>query len=362
MSFLRLASVGALVVGGCMGLEDDLEYGEVEQQLGCPSWICGENSPHIVANYPFHELPEKFNMETAEGYTITGVKKGGVWYPRLDIDRAKIFLKDSVGNILLAGPGLVGVEIRVQHTDGAGTKTFFALKIMSVGSTPFYADNNGVAANPLHETYIVHKSPVIGGPGGPPTNEWRNLCSNPTQDRTETLNMPGDHMVFFEGDRIDKVTKRYVGIDDTWFNLGCAGHTLAKMALSGHTESGKHAGYITTVSERQTLMKMFVADYCGLGVPFTVSGQALQWMDRKGWMKYSSPWWMLGHEGRWGPNGITCMDQPRVDANGTPASFAEFGNSVLDEMGAICGAAAMPPPCAGSVLFLDGHHLNSANP
>lgn len=105
---------------------------------------------------------------------------------------------------------------------------------------------------------------------------------------------------------------------------------LAKLQLTGHTEVAKLAGFNTTISHRQTMLKMLSADYCGTGKPFTVAGQRLEWKDDRGTMKLPSHL-QSEVEARWTPQGAACLGVPRVAAHPTPASTAEFGDE-LDEI------------------------------
>src|SRR5262249_31439197 len=108
---------------------------------------------------------------------------------------------------------------------------------------------------------------------------------------------PVEHSaIAFAGDRYDPVQKI---VTDTvrgtqWFNLACAGTATAKVHLVRHTNAGAwspstwHPGvditspgapYHTAPQLRQAMLKMFAADYCGSGFPFTVDGQPLLYDD-----------------------------------------------------------------------------------
>jgi hypothetical protein len=170
------------------------------------------------------------------------------------------------------------------------------------------------------------------------------------------------HSLVFEGERIDPTTKTInPTIDTSWFNIGCAGHALAKMAVNAQTEAAKLAfGFNTTIADRQTFLKMVTGDYCGGGHSFTVSGQPLQWTDWRGYTQYVSSPINLALEARWTPSGAACLNQPRVEANPTMLGQQLFPNGIKTEIINTCGA--LPPPCAGSVTFFDNKLFLSANP
>ena len=92
--------------------------------------------------------------------------------------------------------------------------------------------------------------------------------------------------VIFRGDRYDEKAKTVneTGGTDTWFNIACAGTTVAKMHLLRHTWAGNRDGRRpTSENQRQAVLKMLVADYCGNGKPFTVDGHPLVYAYNKAW-------------------------------------------------------------------------------
>jgi hypothetical protein len=159
------------------------------------------------------------------------------------------------------------------------------------------------------------------------------------------------------------VKKLDTAVDLSWFNLGCAGSTLAKMALTGHTEGARRArAFDTSLSERQTMLKMLSGDYCGHGNAYTVAGQPLNWRDDHGTMKLAAllaqPPLPLVREARWNDKGAACLDKPRVDAHPTPLSDTTFGPDIYDQVMSEC----VLPQCDDSSFEVDGYHLLSATP
>src|SRR5207302_89273 len=154
------------------------------------------------------------------------------------------------------------------------------------------------------------------------TTGFRNVCQNPPSQTDFTgapnpdlLGMDAFHAVVFEGDRIDAWQKTVATtIEASWFNIGCAGSTLAKMQLTGHTHVGLQDGLATTMDQRQTMLKMLAADYCGNGTPYTVAGQPLHWADEYNWMHAMAS---DALEARWTSAGADCLNTPRIEANHT---------------------------------------------
>jgi hypothetical protein len=125
----------------------------------------------------------------------------------------------------------------------------------------------------------------------------------------------------FSGDRYDRVRKTVSSTPpgEAWFNLACAGTTMAKMHLLRHTAAGSFnrqgLDRSTTLDERQAMLKMLTADYCGDGRSFTEDGHHLEYADAGGW--YTNPWGPFNGRGTsfeaiWGPDGAVCLDTPRL--------------------------------------------------
>jgi len=348
---LRLASLlSVLALGaGCVELPDE-SLGATEQAvIDCQPWICGSNSP-VIATYPFHELNIN-GLANDKGFQVISLDKAGIHY-HLSVELGKIV--GRYGSLEIRDAALQGAQIRLRR--GA---QLFAIQISGVGSVWTFAKLAGSSRQ--LQTYQLDVGEIIGG--APPTR-WVNLCSNPpSRDNADVLGMNTFHSLVFEGERIDRDAKTIsTALDPSWFNIGCAGHTLAKMAINGQTEAAHQAfGFDTTILERQAFMKMLVADYCGTGTAWTVSGQPLQWTDWRGYTQYVASPANLELEARWSPNGAVCVNTPRVAANPTALGTAYFGNDIALQILLACGPKT-PPACNGSVTSFDSQVLLSANP
>jgi hypothetical protein len=344
-SFLVVVVAAA---GGCTLSAESTSV--VEQAASCPIWQCGNNSPEI-AGHGFHELHEA-GIPNAEGFRIEAFQKligGSLATFRVDVTDGRLRGVRRQGT--LQGAALVGATLRVRRD-----ANMYLVRISGVYPQPFWAKASG---SPQLEAYLLEWAQTTDGINPVATVGWSNVCSKAGMDDTnpDLLGMWGEHSVLFEGDRIDAAAKTVYGFDASWFNIGCAGHALAKMQLTGHTHAAKSAGFVTTPAQRQTILKMFVADYCGTGTPFTVAGVRLSWMDSNGWMAHAP--FLTDVEARWSKHGAKCLNTPRVDANPTADSVAAFP----DIRGAIATECRRPPPCAESDPHdLDGMHLISANP
>ena len=367
--FLRISTIAVVVLGlgaGCVnGDVDAPQASSVEQDiLTCQEFMCGTNSPQI-AEFGFWDLnlPTIFGTWGAPNnkglQVVEFIQGAGAYLPRVTRGRLLAAPTTTVApyNVTLSGSGLVGGFFLLVKDN-----RLFKLRVAEVNQVASWAQPTS-GPHVMLETYKLDWTEFKNGWG-----DFRNVCINPpSRENPDTLGMVGAlsfHTLLFEGDRIDADLKLDTGIDRTWFNLGCAGSALAKMALTGHTEGARDAGTLfTTLAERQTMLKMLTGDYCGTGTAFTVAGQPLNWADDHGTMKLIQQPAQLVREARWTPTGAACLDKPRVDVHPTATSEQVFGVNVniYNLAVTMCGSR-MPPPCDDNTLDNDGYHLLSATP
>jgi ADYC domain len=339
------------VVFGCV----DGEPTESSQQaplMNCQGGDCPTNSP-VISTYSFHELSMLPSVSNQEGVTIQSFLINHVAH-ELVVKNGRLY--GRLGNVTLSGAQLVGAQLWLR---AAGLQ--FVVRISGVRSVPMWANRVPAQAPPKIEAYLLEWTPTSGAPPGPEA-QWRNLCADAQlpSDAPDLRGVPSYLSFVFEGERINTTTKQIYGYDPTWFNIGCAGHLLMKMVLMGHVEAARALGYVTTMDQRRTIMKMFAADYCGTGYAFTVPGIALQWQDDRQWVRYSAPLANLKMEARWTPTGAACLNLPRVTANPTASSLAAWPLGVEREIDARCAIRSVP--CSSDVQVFEGAHLVTANP
>src|SRR5262249_20924540 len=110
------------------------------------------------------------------------------------------------------------------------------------------------------------------------------------------------------------------GAGDTWFNVACAGGAPAKMHLLRHTFAGNaDAAHATSEDQRQAVMRMLVADYCGNGVAHTQDGVPLLFSYDQDWQPIYRQKVAAGIqiEAIWSPTGAVCLNTPRNGLNRT---------------------------------------------
>jgi ADYC domain len=365
--YLRASLLAATILGaGCMTGDADPPPRTVQQDIGgCDAWMCGSNSPQI-AEFGFWDLNTPLNAHTPgkandAGLSLVRFEKGaGRYLPR--VVKGKLIAQPITSlppfNVALTGSSLVGGALLLR----TGARQF-KIQVDATGTVKSWAQPTDPAAPQVWlESYLLDWSEMA--PDGS-YERFVNMCSHPGErDDTGMTGPLAFQTLLFEGDRISATKKTIYDVDTTWFNLGCAGSALAKMALTGHTEAARQAQTFTTDPlQRQTILKMFAGDYCGDGTPFTVAGQPLNWADDRGTMKMpallASPPRPVVREARWTPDGAACLDKARVDAHWTLLGAQTFAANgpVIDQVLARCPNLK---PCDDNTLDVDGYHLITA--
>lgn len=362
---VRISSLVVAVLGaGCM-----TDAGEPAAIKGspltgdCDAFMCGTNSPQI-AEFGFWDLKLPTTVDVPGqrnnvGLQVLRFEKNTVHYlPRVHGGRLSAI--DPATGAVLSGSALINGWLYLQNVTSTGTR-FFRLRVVDVSSVGSWAVLNGQSV--ALESYTLDWAEFQNGSFGRINT---NVCKNPPERTSpDLLTMTGDNIyrtLLFEGDRIDAAHKLDTGVDVSWFNLGCAGSALAKMALTGHTQASQVTQtFFTTLAERTTMLKMLTADYCGDGMPFTVAGQSVDWRDDHGTMQFydTNPPEPPVLEARWTSSGAVCLSGPRVDVHWSQLGSTTFGTDVRDQVLAHC-PQRMLQPCPDSSFATDGYHLLTA--
>jgi hypothetical protein len=371
----RFSALCAVVLGaGCLPVDasERAANGQVQQPLAadCDEYMCGTNSPQI-AELGFWDLqvPPAYGVPGAAnpaGLQVILFWKNAPYLPRVRGGRlfADPVLSTPPYNVQLSSASLIGGFFYLRNVHD---NRYFKLEVREVGSVASWAQPPRGKVE--LETYQLDWAQLIRGAW----NRSINVCKNPLpRTNPDVAGMTGNtlfHTLLFEGDRIDAAKKLDTGIDESWFNLGCAGSALAKLALTGHTQGALNAGtFATPLGDRQAMLKMLTGDLCGDGTPYTVGGQWLNWRDDRGTMKMLSliqtPPEPVVFEARWTKEGPACLNEPRVDAHPTPDATAMFGTAIsVYRQAELHCPTSFPPLCPDDdVDSTGGYHLVSATP
>jgi hypothetical protein len=228
----------------------------------------------------------------------------------------------------------------------------YELVLLKTEMTPFWTKPTGAPNDLARGHHFLYRKTRTGGsscPGNEGSREintdvlrpFERLCAGQFD---ETQAAPYTAFIF-DSDFYDltskTVTEKPPTPDRGWFNLACAGTAMAKMHLLRHT--GASASPLvprTRLSDRQAMLKMLTADYCGTGLSFTENGTRLRYMDAKG-LYTPTPGINLGGlfdvsavEGIWNEGGAICLNTPRLRPRGLVES----------------SCATPPPECSAEMI------------
>jgi ADYC domain-containing protein len=294
----------------------------------CPEWGCGMNSPTLADGVVFDELDSSMTQPDRHGIKILSARQGG-HSVRLHIDRHFIiaFATDGSG-MVYQGYSLIGTVVEL---DKKGTRYQLLIDDFQPQALTFWA---GDTKEPVPFYRILVKLPTDG--------QFKTPICMPDRPLETVWGPVAHHAIAFTGDHYvpELKTVSDAARGTPWFNLACAGTATAKMHLARHTNAGAwtaatwHTGmdvldpgapFHTDVGQRQAMLKMYTADYCGTGTAFTADGQPLLYDDAKHW--YVPPAGVprliensdgtlspagAAIEALWTPNGAACVSALRL--------------------------------------------------
>jgi hypothetical protein len=298
---------------------------------GCPEWGCGTNSPTIGDSIVFDELDSSQTLEDAHGIKIKSAILDDGNAVDLHVTRDLLSANRRTNGQPLTNDELkrLTITLAIRRTS-TGEYFEFELRIDDINMQilSFWAGRREAVP-----AYLINARQTV--PPGPP--QFVPVCKITATSATEPDWQDSIHYaVIFAGDRYHPTTKT---VEDapagtTWFNLACAATAPAKMHLMRHTNAGAGTdrAYATTVDERNAMLKMFTADYCGDGnntgidgSMYTVDGQPLLYGDSRAWYTPPPgvPLFTVNSSGAlsparttmealWTPRGVACLTTPRL--------------------------------------------------
>lgn len=302
--FVALGLVGTL--GACAVTEAEDTTVAAATGTRCDLWGCGANSASVGDGIIFDELDWTGREPNKSGTVITGAYDQYGTPVQLRVQRHELYAVALDGSREYHDNDLLNTIVKLKHPTAS-----FELRIDGVDQQSLQFWSGVTEAVP---SYLIHAR-ITSDDG------FKELiCKHDVVGEDPRWASAPHNAIAFQWDRYDAPSKTvYADPSSTWFNLACAGTAVAKMHLQRHTEAGAYLAngtraYPTTIAERQALLKMFTADFCGKGKSYTVDGTPLWYLDQTGSMSNAFIWdsSIATYEAVWTANGAACLDVPRL--------------------------------------------------
>ena len=307
---------------------------------GCDSDQCGLNGMWFGEGVGFREI-HVGGAPNQEGLRLTGVMAP----PRspavgrdlgLAIEKDALFLKErSTGAVAVATRDLAGAKL-VLTWDGRYVDKLkqipitFTLEILEVTRPVFWDCSTRGAGCDRGWKYRfaaitnaddgcnveVCNPSLARDPADPDASIAGTAVAFTGDVYGKRVDTDPDAFKVYSGEASGRCTADRVRPEDgDIINFACTGTTLSKLYLMRHTTASRPAARPVPVSQRQAMLRMLTADYCGIGQPFTHNGVPLAFGARgwHGFARYdldaSQP-----IEGIWTDHGAACIGTPRLAA------------------------------------------------
>jgi hypothetical protein len=246
-----------------------------ENESDCPRTQCGLNGIWLGQGVQFRTLHLTPGVPNSAGLSILGFEDRHHHPMTPDVDR----------DVLLGRPAGGGPPAQGECVSGGAANCLTGAELL-LGS---FNDKNRDRLTPQYRLKIQH---VGHRQFWTQCNDCTDRESTPTYQFTAIklddsceveICKPGladgfdgtltGEAVIFRGDYYDELTHSVLttGAQDE-FNIACLGSTISKLHLLRHTTASLSATNTTTIDQRQTLLRLFTADYCGNGHGFTEDG------------------------------------------------------------------------------------------
>jgi hypothetical protein len=290
-----------IVAGVLAGCVTETEVSHVAQELGCQSWGCGTNSPTVGDGLLFDELDSSGQYANHGGIFLGAAKLADGTPVSVHVEE-DMLVAETTGGARYTGLQLEGTIIRLHHKIGD-----YELLIDRVYLQQLWFWSGWGEHVPSYDI----KARKLGA-----DKFEQYACGEPLIADPHWATIPHAAIVF-QGDRYDPERKLVweTPATDPWFNVACAATTPAKLHLMRHTRAGSYRddhtiGWDTNTDERQAMLKMLAADFCGTGETFTKDGVPLSYYDSNGWYREGIPY--SAQEALWSKDGPICLDNPRL--------------------------------------------------
>jgi hypothetical protein len=326
---------------------------QVTQGLRCDDWGCGTNSATVGDGLIFDEIDSSGAMPNSAGLKIVGATAGDGTPVHVYVKRQELRARSLVDGHEYIGVDLVGTIVQLTSSTGV----VYEVKVTGVQQKALLFFDGAPEWVPFYE--LKTRKPAE-------TQKWDDYaCKYDVIDSDPHWTGLEHKALVFQWDRYDAVHKTVTetATDDPWFNIACAATATAKMHLLRHTRAGSYndsgvIAYDTTVDQRQAMLKMLTADYCGMGQSFTRDGVPLVYDTANG--LYIDRRDMIAKESMWTSSGAICIDTPRLDVTPGDMPSTPAGTPTMTAIMNECHF--VPPPCNGFDKWTSRSYVISGKP
>jgi hypothetical protein len=296
-----------LVVAGCAAPVGTRTVESAEVCVG--DWGCLGNAASMGDGKIFHDSDLGPNgiggAANSGGFKIIGIYGPENYQPAMSLQLDPGDLDELIGRTatrIRRGTALRGSRIIMRDVVD---NEDYELYIDEVAAIPFWVGGGAVTSYKI--TVRVEGSSSERGP----------LCKGESGEFGEEWAGQQHSALIFRGDRYNPLTKLITIVTDTWVNVACAGTATAKLHLLRHTTASSDAAHTTTWRERQAMLRMLTADYCGKGFPYTEDGTELHYAAtahayNPDAIDLAVPEQRDRLEAIWSHTGAVCLDKPRL--------------------------------------------------
>jgi hypothetical protein len=350
-----LPSIGNLARCAKYGFSPNISNGSADPD--CKPDQCGLNGTWLGRGIRFRTLHIALHKPNSEGIAITRFRLGSTDL-RLDVQAHDLIgIPVQNPNPQLKRNALHNAELTLTDNDS----NEYTLKIDSVDPKDFWTDCK--SGNPDCPT-VTQKQQVqipvynfsVTGPGGCPVELCDPALGDDPGASHHTIPNGTGRAVIFRGDFYDdNYTVRDVAAkgEEDVFNIACKGTTISKLAFLRHTTAAEtsynavvpklldqaKAAMQTSLHERQTMMRLLTADYCGTGHPYGQNGTPIH-IGLHGPYAVTAADYVTNAgdvtDGVWTSQGARCIGVPRI----APDDPESMRNKIQQD----CDTASRPVP------------------
>lgn len=279
----------------------------------CPIESCGMNGTWLGRGVAFRTLHLDKSKPNRQGVRIKAFQDAAGAELTL-IVKGNQLVGVRPDGARLEGPQLTGSQLILAHAGAGHPDDEYVLQFAAVDRDDFWTEcrSQECPTTPETEKALFYRFTVTSKRDGCQVE----LCKPGLGERVRGSGL--GTAVIFQGDYYDE--KKYAVLaepppgDEDVFNIACVGTLISKLHLMRHTAASEDPPHQTGIEERQTLLRLLAADYCGIGRPFTEDGTPIRFDLRSSrWLptRYAPFPATSVTEASWTSGGASCLGVPR---------------------------------------------------